>query len=96
MKFVGGSQEYYKNPTFVKPKAFEKRTQEILAVGDRIDAFVTRKLDITNDNKQWMRRSELFEKYKEFPNKNSQTCKPRSILFQRIENLNITSTVGWI
>ena len=37
--------------------------------------------------------SELFEKYKEFENKNSQTCKPHSTLFRRIENLNITSTV---
>ena len=30
-----------------------------------IDAFVNRKLEITN-NKQWMRRSKLFKKYKEF------------------------------
>ena len=90
---VRGSQDYYNNPTFVKPKQFEQRTQEILAAGDSIDAFVSRKVEITKDNKQWMRRSELFEKYKEFANKNSQTCKPRSTLFQRIENLNITSTV---
>ena len=37
-----------------------------------------------------MRLSELLEKYKEFANKNSQTCKPRPTVFQRIENLNIT------
>ena len=49
---VRGSQEYYKSPTFVKPKAFEHRTQVILAAGDSIDAFVTRKVEIKTINNE--------------------------------------------
>jgi P4 family phage/plasmid primase-like protien len=86
---VKGSKEYYDNPTFVKPKEFENKTKEILSQGDSIDAFITRKLIITKNDKDYLSRGELFEKYKEFANKNSQACKPRSTLFQRLETLNI-------
>jgi phage/plasmid-associated DNA primase len=89
---IRGSQEYFKNPVLNKPKSFIEKTNKILSEGDSIDAFIKRKLIFTDDPKDYMKRTEIFDAYNLFSSKNSQKCKPRSTLFQRLQSLNLVQS----
>ena len=60
---IKGGVEFYKNPVFIKPPKFFKKTEEVLSQGDSIDTFITRKLIITKNDKDIMKKGELFKTY---------------------------------
>ena len=82
---VKGAQEYYKTCKIEMTKEFKDRTNEILSGSDSIQNFFERLVVKTNNTKDFIKRSELFDNYMKFCNKNSQRCQPRSSLFNRIE-----------
>jgi hypothetical protein len=82
---VKGAQEYYKDCRIEMTKEFKDRTNEILTGSDSIQNFFERLVIKTTNTKDFIKRSELFDKYMNFCNKNSQRCQPRSSLFNRIE-----------
>jgi putative DNA primase/helicase len=82
---VKGSQEYYKTCKIEMTQEFKERTNEILTGSDSILNFFERLVIKTNNKKDFIKRSSLFEHYMQFCNKNSQRCQPRSSLFNRIE-----------
>jgi len=90
---VKGSREFYKDNKIEMSPEFEKRTEEILSNEDSIKTFIDRKLKITNDKNDKITKSELFKVYNTFCNDNSQRCQPRSSLFNRLEHMNITTSV---
>ena len=84
-----GSIEYYKTKTIIMPESFQKRTNAFFEQQDSITSFFNNKLIITSNNKDYIKRSDLFEEYKKFSNDNSQRCHPRSTLFKRLEDLHV-------
>lgn len=82
---VKGAQEYYKTCKIEMTKEFKERTNEILTGSDSILNFFERLVIKTNNKKDFIKRSSLFDHYMQFCNKNSQRCQPRSSLFNRIE-----------
>lgn len=89
---VKGSQEYYKDCKIVMTEEFKKRTDEVLSGSDSILNFFERKINFSNDKKDFIKRSDLFDSYLKFCNTNSQRCQPRSSLFIRIEQRGILKT----
>jgi P4 family phage/plasmid primase-like protien len=86
---VKGAKEYYKDYKIIMTDEFKQRTKEVLAGEDSIQNFFNRLLIKTGNDKDFIKRSELFEHYMKFCNKNSQRCQPRSSLFNRIEQLGV-------
>ncbi len=86
---VKGSQEYYKDYKIEMTDSFKQRTKEVLAGEDSIQNFFNRLVNKTGNEKDYIKRSELFETYMRFCNKNSQRCQPRSSLFNRIEQIGV-------
>jgi len=89
---VKGSKEYYKDHVIKMPKSFEDETERFLMKEDSISSFFKNRMTITNDKKDLIKRKDLFEKYQEYCNGNSQRCQPRSSLFQRLDHIKIQST----
>jgi phage/plasmid-associated DNA primase len=89
---VKGSKEYYKDHTIKMPQSFEDETERFLLKEDSISSFFKNRMTVTNDNKDIIKRKDLFEKYQEYCNGNSQRCQPRSSLFQRLEHMKIQTT----
>jgi hypothetical protein len=73
------------------PTSYNDRTSEILDKNDSIESFTKSKMKITNKPKDVIRRSTIFEIYKSFCDQNSQRCKPRSTLFNRLSHLKIST-----
>ncbi len=86
---VKGAQEYYKSCQIEMTSEFKERTKAVLAGEDSIHNFLNRLVKLTGDEKHYIKRSELFETYMRFCNKNSQRCQPRSSLFNRVEQLGV-------
>lgn len=86
---VKGSQNYYKTKTITPPKSFLDRTNLFFEQQDSITSFINNKLVITENEKDYLRRGELFEIYKTYCNNNSQRCQPRSTVFKRMDDLKI-------
>lgn len=91
---VKGAIEYYKTKEIVMPNDFQERTTNLLKAEDSIETFITRFITKTNDQKDYIKRSILFETYQNFCKKNSQRCQPRSSLYNRLEHLGfVTKTL---
>lgn len=90
---VKGSKEYYKDFKIEMTPEFKQRTNEILSGEDSIKTFFDRVLQTTKNDKDTVSKSNMFETYKEFCNKNSQRCQPRSSLYNRLEQIGIKKTV---
>ena len=86
---VKGSIEYYKTKTIIPTEEFQQRTDKFFEGQDSITSFLKRKIEITNDDKDYKKKGELFELYKTFCTENSQRCHPRSTLFKRLDDLKI-------
>ena len=84
-----GAKSYYVDKKMEMTEEFTKRTNEIFQKEDSISSFFQNRMKITNDSKDTIRRGDFFETYKEYCNKNSQRCKPRSTVFKRMEDLKI-------
>lgn len=67
------------------PAKVKQRTMALINLEDSIESFINTKCIITNNKKDFIRRGMLFEAYRSFCNSNSQRCKPRSTLFNRID-----------
>jgi hypothetical protein len=63
---VNGSMEYYKSKTIVAPEEFQKRTDEFFALQDSITSFITKRVIVTGEEKDYLKRGELFDIYKQF------------------------------
>ena len=84
-----GSIKYYKDKQIIPPKSFQDKTDSFFEQQDSITSFVNHKLTITNNDKNYIKKSAIFEIYKTFCNDNSQRCHPRSTLFKRLEDLQL-------
>ena len=84
-----GAKAYYADKKIEMTTEFAERTDVIFKKEDSISSFFKNRMKITNDMKDTMRRGDFFETYKEYCNKNSQRCKPRSTVFKRMEDLKI-------
>jgi P4 family phage/plasmid primase-like protien len=56
-----GSIQYYKTKTIVPPSEFAERTNKIFSLQDSITSFFENRLELTNNDKDYMKRGELFE-----------------------------------
>ena len=88
-----GSAEFYKTMSIDMTKEFIDRTDRILSNEDSIKTFIDRKIIVTNDKKDVLKKLAVFEHYKTFCSSNSQRCQPRSSLFNRLEHDNIKLSV---
>ena len=90
---VQGSKEYYKDCRIEMTEEFENRTNDILNGEDSIKTFFDRILKKTNNNKDTVSKSLMFDTYRKFCTDNSQRCQPRSSLFNRLDQIGIKKTV---
>jgi P4 family phage/plasmid primase-like protien len=88
-----GSHEFYKTMTIEMSEEFKIRTNEMLSSEDSIKTFTDRKMQITNNKSDVVKKNTIFEAYKDFCNDNSQRCQPRSNLFNRLEHLGIKTSL---
>jgi putative DNA primase/helicase len=87
--FAQGAYEYYQTKTIeMSPKAKE-RTNDLINSEDSIESFISAKCVITNNEKDYIRKLLLFDAYKAYCTSNSQRCKPRSTLFNRLADKNV-------
>ncbi len=89
---VKGSQMYYADNKIVMTDEFQKRTTELLEGEDSIESFFKYKVEITKNDKDFIRKNVLFDIYKDFCDKNSQRCKPRSTLYNRLIHMKCGTT----
>ena len=89
---VKGAQEYYKTCSIEMTEEFKRRTEIVLNTEDSIQNFMNTLVVKTENDKDHIKRSALFEKYMNFCQKNSQRCQPRSSLFNRIEQKGFQKT----
>jgi len=85
-----GAYEFYKTMTITMTEEFQQRTESILANEDSIKTFTDRKIQMTKDKNDYLKKNEVFDAYKTFCNNNSQRCQPRSSLFNRLEHLGFS------
>ena len=90
---VQGSKEYYKDYKIEMTEEFKNRTEIILQSEDSIETYLTRCMKITDNKKDYMNKTEIFEHYKNYCTQNSQRFQTRSSLWNRIESLGITMSV---
>lgn len=90
---IKGAHEFYKTMTITMTEEFKERTEAILSNEDSIKTFTDRKIITTDDKNDYLKKNEIFEAYKTFCNNNSQRCQPRSSLFNRLEHLNLKTSL---
>jgi P4 family phage/plasmid primase-like protien len=83
---VDGTKEYYTDLKIEMPESFTKRTNDLLSQEDSIESFMSNKITLTGNNKDYMRKGQLFDEYRQYCNDNSQRCQPRSTLFNRLSH----------
>jgi len=86
---LNGSIKYYKNKEIIPPKSFQEKTDAFFNQQDSITSFVNNKIVLTNNDKNYIKKSAIFDIYKTYCNDNSQRCHPRSTLFKRLEDLQL-------
>lgn len=82
-----GAQKYYEKMELEMPESFQTRTNELLERGDSIQSFIVNKLTITKNDKDHIRRGDMFKEYQKYCDANSQRCIMRSTLFGRLEQV---------
>jgi len=87
-----GSIAYYKDKQITPPKSFQDRTNAFFEQQDSITSFLSNRVSLTDDSKNYIKKSAIFDIYKEYCNDNSQRCHPRSTLFKRLDDLNLQVT----
>ena len=90
---VKGSKAYFLDPKIEMTTEFKERTNEILSGEDSIKTFFDRMLILTKNPKDTIKKTDLFEPYRQFCNDNSQRCQPRSSFFNRLEQIGVSKTV---
>lgn len=85
--------EFYKTMKIEMTEDFKNRTEAMLNSEDSIKTFIDRKLTITKNNSDIIKKNTLFEAYKSFCNNNSQRCQSRSNLFNRLEQIKLNTSV---
>jgi P4 family phage/plasmid primase-like protien len=89
-----GAFEFYKNRKIDMPEEYNTRTEHLMQLDDSIENFIKKRLTFTNNPKDFIKRSDLFNRYKKFCEENSQRCKQRSTLFSRFVNLKLHATLN--
>jgi P4 family phage/plasmid primase-like protien len=87
-----GSIAYYKDKQITPPKSFQDRTNAFFEQQDSITSFLTNKVSLTDNRKNYIKKSAIFSIYNEYCNDNSLRCHRRSTLFKRLEDLNLQVT----
>ena len=72
---------------------WKTKTTKLLEQEDSIETFLKRFISITKNEKDYIRKKNIFETYKSFCDTNSQSCQPRSSLFNRLEHLKVETKV---
>jgi hypothetical protein len=75
------------------PGDWKTKTTKLLEQEDSIETFLKRFISITKNEKDYIRKKNIFETYKSFCDTNSQRCQPRSSLFNRLEHLKVETKV---
>ena len=89
-----GAYAYYKNGKSIEqPIDFIARTKKLFETEDSISTFLNRRINKTDNKKDCVKKSELWEAYTQFCNENSQQIHRRSELFDRLKELNINTSV---
>jgi phage/plasmid-associated DNA primase len=84
-----GSYQYYQSKTIIMPPSIQERCTKLILQEDSIESFIEKRLKVTNNKKDFIRKGTLFDLYRLFSNANSQRCKPRSTFFNRLADLKI-------
>lgn len=87
-----GSIEFYKDRTITPTASFKARTEVLFDQMDSITSFLTSKLIVTGNDKDYIRKADMVRVYQAYCNENSQRCKPRSTLFKRMDDIQVRST----
>lgn len=87
-----GSVEFYKDKTLTPPKSFQEKTDSLFEQQDSITSFINIKLNVTHNDKNYVKKSAMFQTYMQYCNDNSLRCHKRSTLFKRLEDLNLRLT----
>jgi P4 family phage/plasmid primase-like protien len=87
---VRGAREFYESNHLRMPEELQETFKKMVANSDSIASFFKKRVTITGNTKDYIRKSTLFEAYKTFCNGNSQKCKPRSTLFNRLTDMKIS------
>jgi putative DNA primase/helicase len=62
---VKGSQEFYKDRKIIMPESFAKKTKEFVEQEDSIASYFTHVLEFTDNKKDSIKKSSLFENFKQ-------------------------------
>lgn len=94
---IQGAVEYYKDLRIEMTEEFKQRTDKVLSSEDSIETFTSRCLDITDNNKDYLSKNQLFESYRLYCQANSQRIQFRTNLWNRLEQngLSISCKDGY-
>lgn len=95
---VKGAMNYFDGGRKIEmPTGFQQRLTKMMTMEDSIESFCKYRVQQTGNSKDTVKRTDLFESYKQYCNDNSQRCQPRSTLYSRLEHMKIqTSTLHGI
>ena len=86
---VAGASRVLQRGKIKVPETVKKRIMDLISSDDGIDSFITGRVSQTGSKKDYIRRSDLFESFKEFCDSNSHRCQPRSTLYERLDQQKI-------
>lgn len=84
-----GAKEFYKTKSLEMTPDFTARTEAILLSDDSIKSFIERKIIKSGNDKDSIKKTDLFEAYKSYSNESSKRCQPRSTFFTRLDQIGI-------
>lgn len=87
-----GSKMYYQDRKLMMPDSFQQQTMKFMNQEDSIESFFNNRILFTKDNKDSMRKNELFNTYQEYCKENSQRCQPRSTMFNRLNHKKLETS----
>jgi len=87
-----GSKMYYSDRRLIMPDTFAKQTEAFMHQEDSIEAFFANRVSFTKNQKDSIKKNDLFNAYMDYCKESSARCQPRSTLFQRLNHKKIQIT----
>jgi hypothetical protein len=85
---------YYQDRRLIMPDTFAKQTEAFMHQEDSIEAFFANRVSFTKNQKDSIKKNDLFNTYMDYCKESSARCQPRSTLFQRLNHKKVqTSTL---
>ena len=87
-----GSKIFYESRKIIMPETFQEQTDKFIHQEDSIASFLDNRLEYTKNQKDSIKKNDIFNAYNEYCKEAGLRCQARSILFTRLDHKKITLT----